>query len=574
MLQIDGLLAQTGGNVPERPATGHSGNIVAPVQNIQSSDPIEPSLDLLLPLSQPNPPISIDSVMTRRELDLLYHQYFKAVDPLAHVIHKPTFDRQFFKIFLSQGSTKIATKPFTALVLAVCFAAAVSLSQSQPQIQIQTTKAALVEKLKVATERALVAAQHMKSVKLETLQAFAIFLVLLLPLTIRLPVLTGSQIPQCRAELSRAQSSLVGALIRLAQCAGLHRDASASDTSRLECHIRGLLWYQICFLDLRTCEAQGPQPMIHDSDFDTPLPLNLDDLAFEESTLPEPSTGWTDAFLTLMRYEINDIHRMIFRERVALSRNQTDLPTVRAAVESRMRAVAQKYLERLDDRIPIQRCAKLAGTSLLSRCIPMVVQIYIKFDDQSEAQQEIQNTMISRSLDMMEASATLETATNLMPWAWYAPAYQQYHGILLPLVAVYLDPKMPQAARASVMIDHVFGTCYGVSRQQRCADLLRMLANECGAFMRLRKVKQISTDSGQSSEASPPNIEAAFEDLRRSQEIIDDQPANGTHGNLDAKKQPVEDLVADYVGGPMTMDEWWSMPDQLDFTDPMFNFQG
>ncbi|KAL8829777.1 MAG: hypothetical protein Q9170_006022 [Blastenia crenularia] len=552
---LDDLLAQKDGHLPDRPAAGYSGNIAAPIQDI----PIlpEPSSDLLLPFSQPTTIIPIYSILTSTELDTLYHQYFKAVDPLAHVVHKPTFDRQFCRVFLGQGQMMTATKSFTALILSMGFAAAVSLTQSQCQVQLQSTKVALVEKLKSAAEKALVTAQHMKSLKLETLQAFTIYLV-----------------PQVGGQISRAQSSLVGALIRLALCAGLHHDASSSDTSPLECHIRGLLWHQICFLDLHTAEAQGPQPMIHDSDYDTPLPLNVDDLAFERFTSPPPSDGWTDTTFSLMRYEINDIHKLIFRERIALSKRTKDLPTVQAQVESRIQAIVQKYLDKFDDRIPLQRCAKLAGTSLLSRCLPMLLQIYLKFDDKSEAQYDIQSAVLARSLDMMEASATLETATDLVPWAWFAPTYQQYHGILLPLVWLYLDPNMPQAARASAMIDHVFGTCYGIARQQRCADILRMLASECTAFMKLRKVKHMSAGSSRSSEASPPNIEAAFEDFRQSQQQVDHNQASagvGKQANMD--QQSLEDLVAGFGETPMTMDEWWSMPDQLDFTDPLFNFQ-
>lgn len=144
---------------------------------MQPSLPIEPSFDILLPLSQTNPSVSVDAILNRSELDVLYHQYYKAVDPLAHIIHKPSFDRQFGRCFLGQTPATTATKSFTALVLAMCFAAAVSLSQSQPQIQFQMTKAALVEKLKLATEKALAGAQHMKSLKLETMQAFTIYMV-------------------------------------------------------------------------------------------------------------------------------------------------------------------------------------------------------------------------------------------------------------------------------------------------------------------------------------------------------------------------------------------------------------
>ncbi|KAL8687363.1 MAG: hypothetical protein Q9218_006443 [Villophora microphyllina] len=530
---LETLIVQKGGRVPERPEHGHSGSMVAPVQNLISTG-IEPSFDLLLPTSQAPTPISVDSVVARTELDMLYHQYFRAVDPLAHVVHKPTFDRQFCRVMLGQYPSKTATKSFTALVLAMCFAAAVSMTNSQPQIQFQTNKTALVDKLKLATERALVAAQSLNAVE-------------------------------------------------------KYRDPNplSLEPCPLECHIRGLLWYQICFLDLHTCEAQGPQPMIHDDDFDTPLPMNVDDLAFEVSTIPVPSTTWTDATFSLIRFEITEIHKSIFRERMALNRKVTDLPTVRTKLESRIKNIKNKYLDNLDDRIPIRRCAKLAATSLLSRCTPMLIQIFLKLDDFSDTQREIQHTMLNSSLDMMEASATLETATDLIPWAWYAPTYQQYHSIFLPLVMLYINPNLPEAARASAMIDHVFGTCYGVSRQQRCGDILRMLANECSAFMKLRKVKHMpKPSSSRASEASPPNVEKAFEDYRLGQgqsgALEGAAVGNGVstgQGTFGVDTQALRDFMSSQAGtNPMTMegmtmDEWWSLPDQIDFTDPLFNFQ-
>lgn len=265
--------------------------------------------------------------------------------------------------------------------------------------------------------------------------------------------------------------------------------------------------------------------MIHDDDFDTPLPVHVDDLAFEMSNLPTPSSGWTDVTLTLMRFEITKLHKTIFREKIALKKRSTDLSTVRLKVEARMQDITKRYLDKLDDSIPLQRCARLTGQSLLSRCIPMLLQVFIKIDEKNEVQQEIQNTMLTRSLDMMEASATLETATDLSPWAWYAPTYQQYHSIFLPLVMLYQDPNMPHAARASTMIDHVFGTYCGISRQQRCGDILRMLSRECGAFMKIRKVKHMTARSSRSDGASPPNIETAFEDFRQSQQADSEPPA-------------------------------------------------
>ena len=119
--------------------------------------------------------------------------------------------------------------------------------------------------------------------------------------------------------------------------------------------------------------------MIHADDFDTPLPMNVNDLAFETSSLPVPSNGWTDMTLSLIRYEITEIHRAIFRERIALDKKTTGLTAVRAKIESSIQNVVSKYLTNLDDSIPIQRCARLTAESLLARCIPMVLQVFFEF---------------------------------------------------------------------------------------------------------------------------------------------------------------------------------------------------
>ena len=58
---------------------------------------------------------------------------------------------------------------------------------------------------------------------------------------------------------------------------GLHRDPSTYSSNPVEIQVRRLIWYQICFLDLRTCEATGPRPQIRRDEYDTRFPLNVDD---------------------------------------------------------------------------------------------------------------------------------------------------------------------------------------------------------------------------------------------------------------------------------------------------------
>lgn len=98
----------------------------------------------------------------------------------------------------------------------------------------------------------------------------------------------------------------------MAECMGLHRDGQTYGMNPLETHVRRLVWYQLCFLDIRTCEAQGPRPTIRRDEFDTKLPLNVNDIDLHATgKAPTAADHWTDATFCLMRFEINEMMRTI-----------------------------------------------------------------------------------------------------------------------------------------------------------------------------------------------------------------------------------------------------------------------
>ena len=136
--------------------------------------PLEPSPGLLTSAPQSflaQPGLELP---TRDELDILYYQYWSAVDPLTHIIHKPSFEGQCRKYLLHGQVIDDAPASFKALVLAMCLAAAVSL---QAKEVLGGTQQTLVGRFKVATEKALGNANFMSSVEIQTLQAFTIYLV-------------------------------------------------------------------------------------------------------------------------------------------------------------------------------------------------------------------------------------------------------------------------------------------------------------------------------------------------------------------------------------------------------------
>lgn len=203
--------------------------------------------------------------------------------------------------------------------------------------------------------------------------------------------------------MSRAHSVLLGAAIRMAECMGLHRDGQTYGMNPLETQVRRLVWHQLCFLDIRTCEAQGPRPTIRSryrrspsypipdspplfydflnyfvlpfsrlqsdqaitnstvgDEFDTRLPLNVNDVDLHPTgKAPAGADTWTDTTFSLIRFEINEMMRTIWIDRPRIERRKISLTAVLSKIETFRANMAAKYDHLIDDRIPLQRCAKL-----------------------------------------------------------------------------------------------------------------------------------------------------------------------------------------------------------------------
>lgn len=158
---------------------------------------------------------------------------------------------------------------------------------------------------------------------------------------------------------------------------GLHRDGSEYGLTPLETHVRRLIWYQLCFLDIRTCEAQGPRPCIRKDDFDTQLPLNVDDADFElRLTTPEPSNRWTEMTLVLIRMECLEMQRQLWVDRARLDKRKISVTAVLCKIEKFRRTMHEKYMPMIDDSIPIQRCGHLVMNVLIMRMHIMVLNVY------------------------------------------------------------------------------------------------------------------------------------------------------------------------------------------------------
>ena len=111
---------------------------------------------------------------------LLYCQYFSSVHPIVHLIHRPSFDLEYYKASLVSPDLASNHLTFKALLLATYLAAASSLQPPQSVMMFGINKQTMIAKLKMAAEKALMEANYMNSIDLQTLQAFTIYLVIVL----------------------------------------------------------------------------------------------------------------------------------------------------------------------------------------------------------------------------------------------------------------------------------------------------------------------------------------------------------------------------------------------------------
>jgi hypothetical protein len=271
---------------------------------------------------------------------------------------------------------------------------------------------------------------------------------------------------------------------------GLHRDGQAYGLNALETHVRRLLWHQLCFLDVRTCEAQGPKPAIRREDYDTKLPLNCkeDQLSSLTDASPEPADSWTSTLLPLMRFEINEMMRIIWADRRKLEMKKTTLTAVLTKIENFRKRMLEKYDHLIDDRVPIQHYAKLVMHLLMYRLHAMVLHPY-HANTVTPLPPRLTGVLIQAGIMIVELSIVLETLPEFRDWWWYLGAYSQYQIALLLATEMFYRPDNREAARIWACLDYVFQLDLSMPWEQKGRVILGEIMRKRGVYDSMRKVR-------------------------------------------------------------------------------------
>lgn len=100
-----------------------------------------------------------------------------AVHPIAQILHRPTFEKEY-KAFWDEVSLGIEPpNSVQTIVFAAMFSGVISLDEAVIFRDFGVSKASIIDNFRLGTETALARANFLRTTKIETLQAFVMYLV-------------------------------------------------------------------------------------------------------------------------------------------------------------------------------------------------------------------------------------------------------------------------------------------------------------------------------------------------------------------------------------------------------------
>jgi hypothetical protein len=119
----------------------------------------------------------VDFLPSKAAADRLLDQFWEAVHPIAKVVHRPTFEKQYQQFWSDISKSLEPANSLQALVFAVLFAATTSMTENDVLASFGVSQKKLMENFQLATEMGLGKANFLKTTKVQTLQAFVMYLV-------------------------------------------------------------------------------------------------------------------------------------------------------------------------------------------------------------------------------------------------------------------------------------------------------------------------------------------------------------------------------------------------------------
>lgn len=387
----------------------------------------------------------------------LFAAFSENVIPILRIFHFPSLSTMYWEAVASPASLD---KNIEALIFAIYYSATVSLPPDQCLSLMGLPREAAIERYRFAAEQAIARAELLTTQSVVLLQATTLF------------------INALRAhDGSRISWSLTTLVFSLAQTMGLHRDGTAFGLKPFETEMRRRLWWHICILDSRSSDHHGFGPMLYQSQYDTRMPLNIndEDISPDMAETPPERDEATDMCFCLVRCESMvaatktrlmspdvplSVNRHLGPSSVSLSERINMIKELEARLQDR-------YIRHCTPSSPIQRMTILLSRLIivhfwLMTCYPLMRQDDTRDRLTSETSQQhlldttsnsrtahsepLPNTissdipsimsrdqLFSSSIEILQLSSQILDVDAAHRWSWYSKIHVQWHVVAFVL---------------------------------------------------------------------------------------------------------------------------------------------
>lgn len=338
---------------------------------------------------------------TPLQMEFYWNIYCERVDPLIKILHKPSIQS------LLQFDFRTADKSTAALLFAICFSAVTSLTDAEVLKNLSLNRTEVIKNYKFAVEQALVNANFLETQEIVTLQAFVLYLMC----------------SQCNGEV-KSVWTMTGLAMRLAQSMGLHRDGTYFGLNPLETENRRRLWYQLWYLDVRTSEDHGSESNATDLEFNTKLPVNIDDsdLRAESSGILKDSQGLTDTTFALIRYQIARTNRKIASQRYS----HKTLADKEKILNECYQNIESNYLRYCEGTNTLYWLVENVTRMNQDKSLFMLYHSPTWLQGKASMSRELQERLLIIAIQIIERTQKMEHDPKALKWAWLSRNYFQW----------------------------------------------------------------------------------------------------------------------------------------------------
>ncbi|KAH8812480.1 fungal-specific transcription factor domain-containing protein [Xylogone sp. PMI_703] len=217
----------------------------------------------------------------------LWQAFLDNANPLTMILHAPTAQKQ---VLDTTADLESITKATEALMFGIYSVSVMSMDNDACLKLFNESKDVVIIRFQSAARQALRNAGLLRSSDIVVLQAFALYLISCLPLTID----------------PRSHFCLTGVAVRIAQRMGLHIDGGKQAFPPFEAEMRRRLWWQLLLIDNRVAELSGAGTSMLNYVWSTEFPANVNDsdLFLDMIEPPPERPGITEITFLRIRCEV------------------------------------------------------------------------------------------------------------------------------------------------------------------------------------------------------------------------------------------------------------------------------